>query len=79
MADLARLRFLSPEQTANLLRWASPIATISTNEARSLLGLPAIPGEEGNIRLQSLNYVDSLKAAKYQLNDAKDEGEGGNE
>ena len=38
---------------------------MSLNESRALLGLE--PVENGNKRLQSLNYVDATKANEYQV------------
>ena len=44
---------------------------MSINECRGLLGLEPIEG--GNKRLQSLNFVDSDKANKYQIGEEKEE------
>ena len=38
---------------------------MSLNESRALLGLE--PVENGDKRLQSLNYVDATKANEYQV------------
>jgi hypothetical protein len=46
------------------------LGLMSLNESRALLGLE--PVEDGNKRLQSLNYVDSKKTNEYQLSN-KDE------
>ena len=40
---------------------------MSLNESRAILGLE--PVENGDKRLQSLNYVDASKANKYQVNE----------
>ena len=40
---------------------------MSLNESRALLGLE--PVENGDKRLQSLNYVDATKANLYQVGD----------
>jgi len=41
------------------------LGIMSLNESRGLLGLE--PVENGDRRLQSLNYVDATKANEYQV------------
>ena len=47
------------------------LGLLSINECRGLLGLEPIEG--GNKRLQSLNFVDSDKANKYQIGEEEKE------
>ena len=49
------------------------LGIMSLNESRALLGLE--PVENGDKRLQSLNYIDSMKANEYQIGkDNENEG-----
>ena len=68
-----RLEFSSAKTRISLLRELLPFGIISINEARGLLSLPGVP--DGDKRLQSLNYVNSMKADEYQ---EIDESEGNN-
>jgi hypothetical protein len=63
-----RLEFSSARTRISLLRELLPFGVISINEARSLLALPEI--EDGDRRLQSLNYVAADKADIYQLEES---------
>lgn len=65
-----RLEFSSARTRISMLRSLLPFGVISINEARRLLALPAV--ENGDRRLQSLNYVAAEKADEYQL-DREDE------
>lgn len=66
-----RLQYASNNTKINLLRYASNIMTI--NELREIFNLA--PVEDGDIRLQSLNYVSSEIADDYQLGgDEENEG-----
>lgn len=63
-----RLEFSSATTRISLLRELLPFGIISINEARKLLALPAV--EDGERRLQSLNYVTADKADAYQLEES---------
>ena len=60
-----RLQYASWNTKVNAIEKLMGLGLMSLNESRSLLGLE--PVEDGNKRLQSLNYVDSTKANDYQL------------
>lgn len=64
-----RLEFSSAATRISLLRELLPFGIISINEARKLLALPAV--EDGDRRLQSLNYVTADKADAYQLEESE--------
>ena len=64
-----RLEFSSAETKIKLLHEAAPLGLITVNEARKLLALP--PVDDGDRRLQSLNYVAADKADAYQLNESE--------
>ncbi len=63
-----RLEFSSARTRISLLRELLPFGVISINEARRLLALPEV--EDGDRRLQSLNYVTADKADEYQMEDS---------
>lgn len=64
-----RLDFSSASTRISLLRELLPFGVISINEARNLLALPSV--EDGDRRLQSLNYVTADKADAYQLEESE--------
>ena len=68
-----RLQFMSIDGICKYLQIVVPVGGVTINEARSAVGLPPIAG--GEKRTQSLNYIDSAKANKYQVGE-DDEKEG---
>lgn len=60
-----RLQYASWNTKVNAIEKLMGLGLMSLNESRALLGLE--PVEDGNKRLQSLNYVDSSKANDYQI------------
>ena len=65
-----RLEFSSAATRISLLRELLPFGVISINEARNLLALPEV--QDGDKRLQSLNYVTADKADAYQLEESEE-------
>ena len=70
-----RLQFMSIDGICKYLQIVVPVGGVTINEARSAVGLPPIAG--GEKRTQSLNYIDSTKANKYQVgeDDEKEESD----
>ena len=67
-----RLQYASWNTKVTAIEKLMGLGIMSLNESRALLGLE--PVEDGDKRLQSLNYVDALKANKYQVGeDIEDE------
>lgn len=66
-----RLQFASSKSKANMIQQLSSVGLLTVNQALEILNLP--PVEDGDKRLQSLNYIDAAKADAYQL-----KGEGAN-
>ena len=64
-----RMEFSSADTKIKLLHEAAPLGLITVNEARRLLALP--PVDDGDRRLQSLNYVSADKADAYQLEESE--------
>lgn len=60
-----RLQFISNENKVKLIKETMPMGILTVNQALEILGLPPVEG--GEIRLQSLNYIDQSKADQYQL------------
>jgi HK97 family phage portal protein len=56
------------------LKESIPYGLFTVDEAREILNMRPIGGEEGKKRLQTLNVVDATKANNYQLGGNSDEG-----
>lgn len=69
-----RMEFSSADTKIKLLHEAAPLGLITVNEARRLLALP--PVDDGDRRLQSLNYVSADKADAYQMEEREVEENG---
>ena len=69
------LVFMTTKEKLELVRLLGDSGSLTENQKLKIFGLPPYPG--GNVRKQSLNYVDTNIANKYQLNNAGAE-EGGN-
>lgn len=61
-----RLQYASLDQKINLIKTISAYGMIKTDEARELLDMPPLGGEQGEKILQSLNNIDSNIANQYQ-------------
>ncbi len=66
--DAGRLMFASANTKLNLIRSMIPSGLLTINEAREILNLSPIEGEEGNKRFISLNNIDSEIMQDYQKN-----------
>ena len=65
-----RLQYASWNTKVTAIEKLMGLGIMSLNESRALLGLE--PVENGDKRLQSLNYVDALKANQYQVGESED-------
>lgn len=70
--DSGRLIYSSNSTKVNMIQNLLPMGLLTINEAREIFNLS--PLEDGDKRLQSLNYVDQSKANEYQLGGASNEG-----
>lgn len=61
----SRIRYIGQQHKTELLKHLLPMGLMSLNEGRDLLGMAPIEG--GERRIQSLNYIDSELASRYQL------------
>ncbi len=64
--ESGRLQFTSNQSKVELLKEIMPMGLLTVNQALEILNLPSV--ENGDRRIQSLNYVDQALAADYQLN-----------
>ena len=60
------LTYATLDSKVNLIKNASAYGFIKTDEAREILGLAPLGGEEGERILQSLNSIDTTIANEYQ-------------
>jgi len=60
-----RLQFASNESKTNLLKELVPMGLLTLNQALEIMNLP--PVEDGDERIQSLNYVNREIADQYQM------------
>lgn len=67
------LIFMSVDQTLEMVRLLGDSGSIYENEKRVAFGLRPLPELEG-VRMQSLNYVNSEIANKYQIGQSQDDG-----
>jgi HK97 family phage portal protein len=61
-----RLQYANLSQKINLIKVISSFGLVKKDEAREILDLPPLGGEEGEKILQSLNNIDSSIANNYQ-------------
>ena len=72
MFESGRLQFSSNSTKVNLIKELLPMGMLTVNQALEILNLPAI--EDGDRRIQSLNYIDIEHATEYQLKQALKKG-----
>lgn len=61
-----RIKYAKTETKITLIKEAGALGLITVDEGREILDLPAIGGEEGKKRLQTLNVINANLADKYQ-------------
>ena len=61
-----RIKYAKTDTKISLIKEAGSLGLITVDEGREILDLPAIGGEEGNKRLQTLNVINANLADKYQ-------------
>lgn len=72
MFESGRLQFSSNSTKVNLIKELLPMGLLTVNQALEILNLPSI--EDGDRRIQSLNYIDQERATEYQLANAGKHG-----
>ncbi|MEY8494636.1 phage portal protein [Lachnospiraceae bacterium 29-91] len=68
MFESGRLQFSSNSTKVSLIKELLPMGLLTVNQALEILNLPSI--EDGDRRIQSLNYIDQERATEYQLANA---------
>lgn len=66
--ESGRLQFTSNKTKVSLIKELMPFGLLTVNQALEILNLPAV--QNGDTRLQSLNFIDQAAATAYQLNKA---------
>lgn len=61
-----RIKYAKTDTKISLIKEAGSLGLITVDEGREILDLPAIGGEEGSKRLQTLNVINANLADKYQ-------------
>lgn len=74
-----RIKYAKTETKINLIKEAGALGLITVDEGREILDLPAIGGEEGKKRLQTLNVINASLADKYQGGGNDGKSDKGNE
>jgi hypothetical protein len=69
--ESSRLQYANATTKSNLITNLMGLAVLSVNEAREILNLAPVEG--GDVRYQSLNFVDATKAAEYQTGNGGEE------
>ena len=74
--ESSKLQYASTKSKTNMIGELLPLGVLTVNQALDLLNLPHV--EDGDKRIQSLNYVDKEIINQYQMNKTSDD-EGENE
>lgn len=61
-----RIKYAKTDTKIKLIKEAGALGLLTVDEGREILDLPAIGGEEGNKRLQTLNVINANLADQYQ-------------
>lgn len=61
-----RIKYAKTETKISLIKEAGALGLLTVDEGREILDLPAVGGEEGKKRLQTLNVINANLADKYQ-------------
>jgi hypothetical protein len=71
VAEGDKLQFAKMSDKLSAVKHLSDMGAITIDQALVTLGFPAIGGEEGSRRVQTLNMVNAARADEYQLGDEK--------
>ncbi|SIN55544.1 phage portal protein, HK97 family [Mycobacteroides abscessus subsp. abscessus] len=73
--ESSKLQYASNKSKTNVIKELLPLGVLTINQALDLLNLPNV--EDGDERIQSLNYIEKTLAKNYQMEgkgDNQDEG-----
>lgn len=65
--EASKLQYASNQSKTNVIKELLPLGVLTVNQALDLMNLPRV--EDGDKRIQSLNYIDKEIANTYQLQD----------
>jgi HK97 family phage portal protein len=68
--ESSKLQYASNASKSNIIKELLPLGLLTINEARDLLNLSQV--EDGDERIQSLNYIEKTLAKNYQMGDKGD-------
>lgn len=74
--ESSRLQYASNKSKTNVIKELLPLGVLTINQALDLLNLPRV--QDGDERLQSLNYIEKTLAKNYQMNNEGDKTNEGN-
>ena len=74
--EASKLQYASNQSKTNVIKELLPLGVLSINQALDLLNLPRV--ENGDERIQSLNYIDKKIANAYQMQDKEGQANEGN-
>ncbi|WP_199181666.1 phage portal protein [Staphylococcus simulans] len=67
--EASRLQYASTKSKATVIKELLPLGLLTINEARDLMNLSHVEGDDGDSRIQSLNYIEKQLAKQYQIGD----------
>ncbi|MDW3954645.1 phage portal protein [Staphylococcus saprophyticus] len=74
--ESSKLQYASNKSKTNVIKELLPLGVLTINQALDLLNLPNV--EDGDERIQSLNYIEKTLAKNYQMGDKEDNTNEGN-
>lgn len=74
--EASKLQYASYESKTNVIKELIPLGVLTVNQALDIMNLPRV--EDGDERIQSLNYIDKKIAKIYQLQDKEAQVDEGN-
>lgn len=74
--ESSKLQYASNQSKTNVIKELLPLGVLTINQALDLLNLPRV--EDGDERIQSLNYIEKTLAKNYQMGDKEANTDEGN-
>lgn len=71
--ESSKLQYASNQSKSTIIKELLPLGLLTINEARDLMNLPHV--EDGDERIQSLNYIEKTLAKNYQMADKEVEAD----
>ncbi|PTG89367.1 phage portal protein [Staphylococcus chromogenes] len=74
--ESSKLQYASNQSKSTIIKELLPLGLLTINEARDLMNLPHV--DDGDERIQSLNYIEKTLAKNYQMADKEVKADEGN-